>query len=58
MQTNIGNLHYVLGLRKGIYRLTARRDGGKNVQFIIARKATEEDRLNQLFQLATQANPA
>ena len=58
MQTNIGNLHYVLGLRKGIYRLTARRDGGKNVQFISARKATEEDRLNQLFQLATQANPA
>ena len=56
VQTNIGNLHYVLGLRKGVYRLTARRDGGKNVQFLIARKVAEEDHLTKLFQLATQAH--
>jgi hypothetical protein len=58
VQTNIGNLHYVLGLRKGMYRLTARRDGGKTVQFLIARKADDADRLTQLFQLATQPQTA
>lgn len=56
-QTNIKNLHYVLRLRRGVYRLTARRDGGKTVKFLIERKAVDET-LTQLFQLATQPQTA
>lgn len=56
-QTNIRNLHYVLRLRRGVYRLTARRDGGKTVKFLIERKATDET-MTQLFQLATQPQAA
>ncbi|MBS1810125.1 MAG: hypothetical protein JST84_18335 [Acidobacteria bacterium] len=54
VQTNIGKLHYVLRLRRDVYRLTARRDGGKTVNFTIERKASEGEYLKQLFQLATQ----
>lgn len=53
-QTNIGNLHYVLRLRRDIYRLTARRDGRKTVNFTIERKVAEGDVLNVLYKLATQ----
>lgn len=52
LQTNIDKLHYVLRLRRGMYRLTARRDGGKTEKFVIERKATEDDALTQLFRLA------
>ena len=52
IQTNIGNLHYVLRLRRDIYRLTARRDGGKTETFIIERKAAEDEALTQLYHLA------
>jgi hypothetical protein len=52
LQTNLNQLHYVLRLRRDIYRLTARRDGGKTEKFIIERKATEDSVLSQLYRLA------
>lgn len=58
VQTNIGNLHYVLRLRRDVYRLTARRDGRKTVNFTIERKANNGDSLMQLFELATRGPSA
>lgn len=54
VQTNIGNLHYVLRMRRDIYRLTARRDGKKTVNFSIERRAAPEDGLMLLYRLATR----
>jgi hypothetical protein len=53
VQTNIGNLHYVLRLRRDLYRLTARRDGQKSVKLSIERKAAAEDDMMRLYQVAT-----
>ncbi|MFN7949815.1 MAG: hypothetical protein U0Z53_30965 [Blastocatellia bacterium] len=57
IQTNRGKLHYVLRVRmKGrrIYTLTARRDGGKTVNFTIERPESETDALTRLYRFATQ----
>jgi len=61
IQTNQGGLHYVLRARKGrakIYRLTARRDGGKTLSLMIERPEAEADQLTQLFRLVTSGEPA
>ena len=57
IQTNRGNLHYVLRERargRRRYILTARRDGGKTVNFTIERPESETDALTRLCRFATQ----
>ena len=51
-QANRGNTHFVLRLRKRVYRLTARRDGSKQVGLVIERIEAENDFLTKLFRLA------
>jgi len=57
IQANRGKIHYVLRVRPGrrtMYKLTARRDGSKEVNFVIERAESDADHLTQLFRLATQ----
>lgn len=52
-QSNRGVTHYVLRLRRKVYRLTARRDGRKQVDLTIERTEPEGGLMTKLFQLAT-----
>jgi hypothetical protein len=52
-QANRGVTHYVLRLRRKVYRLTARRDGRKQVDLTIERTEPEGGLMTKLFQLAT-----
>ncbi|MBI1760553.1 MAG: hypothetical protein HYR56_03865 [Acidobacteria bacterium] len=52
-QANRGTTHYVLRLRRRVYRLTARRDGRKQVDWTIEQTEPEGGLMTKLFQLAT-----
>ncbi len=52
-QANRGVTHYVLRLRRKVYRLTARRDGRKQVDLTIERAEPEGGLMTKLFGLAT-----
>ena len=52
-QANRGTTHYVLRLRRKVYRLTARRDGRKQVDLTIERTEPEGGQMTKLFGLAT-----
>lgn len=52
-QANRGTTHYVLRLRRRVYRLTARRDGRKQVDWTIELTEPEGGQLTKLFSLAT-----
>ena len=52
-QANRGTTHYVLRLRRRVYRLTARRDGRKQVDLTIERTEPEGGSMTKLFGLAT-----
>lgn len=52
-QANRGTTHYVLRLRRRVYRLTARRDGRKQVDWTIELTEPEGGQMTKLFSLAT-----
>lgn len=52
-QANRGTTHFVLRLRRKVYRLTARRDGRKQVDWTIERAEPEGGQMTKLFGLAT-----
>ncbi len=52
-QANRGSTHLVLRMRRNVFRLTARRDGNKKVNFTIERIETDGGFLTDLFRLAT-----
>jgi hypothetical protein len=52
-QSNRGDTHYVLRLRRKVYRLTARRDGSKQVSFMLERPEPEPGAMTALYRLAT-----
>ncbi len=54
-QANRGVTHFVLRLRRKVYRLTARRDGRKQVDLTIERAEPEGGLMTKLFGLATGA---
>ncbi|HZS08191.1 MAG TPA: hypothetical protein VFD58_25375 [Blastocatellia bacterium] len=57
IQANKGKLHYVIRLRqkgRAIYKLTARRDGSRTVDFVIERAEAEADHLAELYRFATK----
>lgn len=55
VQANQGKIHYVLRARPGKqtrYKLTARRDGSRDVNFTIERAEAEADQLTELYRFA------
>ena len=54
-QANRGATHYVLRRRRKVFRLTARRDGRKEVDLMIERVEPEGGLMTTLFGLATES---